>query len=533
MQMPPPPLRAHRWAELMLDLPLWRQRGLLMGAGVAAALALPPVHFIPLLWIAVPILLLLLGQAETMRRAFAVGWWFGFGHFSLGLYWIAHAFLVEPLRYGWMIPFALTALGAGMGVFIGLTTLLTHAVARRSPLARVLALAALWVAVEWLRSWVFTGFPWNLIGTVWVPFDAVLQSAAWIGTYGLSLVTLAAAGLPLLLLDERGRRGGLATALGLLVLAGLGGGGALRLAGDPLASGPAAMVPGVRLRLVQPDIPQALKWVSGMRIEHLRRYIELSRSPGFEQVTHVIWGETAVPYYLGTDDAARAAVATAAPPGGIVITGAPRRTPIGTLPLRFWNSLFAVDSQGQVVASYDKVHLVPFGEYMPLRALIPSWLNALAADGGDFSAGNVHTTLDIPGAPPADPLICYEIIFPGEVVGPGARPGWIVNLTNDAWFGLSFGPYQHFASARLRAVEEGIPVVRVANTGISAVTDGFGRVVASLGLEASGFVDSDLPVALPPTAYSRWGALIPLGMGLLLVTIGAMLERQRKRSPVP
>ena len=500
MRIPPSPTGPHLWAAAVLALPSWRRRGLL-------------------------VLLLLLGRADGWRRAFATGWWFGLGHFSLGLYWVAHAFLVDPLRHGWMIPFALTALGAGMGLFTGLTTLLAYGAARRGALARVLALAAAWTFVEWLRSWVFTGFPWNLLGTVWMPLDAMLQPAAWIGTYGLSLVTVAAAGLPVLVLEEdRARRGAVATVLGLLVLAGLGAGGGWRLAEATTES-----VPDVRLRLVQPDIPQNVKWADGMRTDHLRRQIEMSRSPGFDRVTHVVWAETAVPYYLDVDQNARAAVALAAPMNGVLITGAPRRTPIGAASLEVWNSLFAVDAQGGIVASYDKVHLVPFGEYMPLRALLPPAIEKLTAGSVDFSFGASRTTLDIPGAPPASPLICYEIIFPDEVVGPAARPGWIVNLTNDGWFGLSSGPYQHFATARLRAVEEGLPVVRVANTGISAVVDGYGRVVTRIGLGESGFADSDLPVALQPTAYSRWGALVSLALAGVLATIAAAMEQVRRR----
>lgn len=525
MLMSPPPTHARRWAASLPALSPWRRRGVLVAAGMAAALALPPVHLIPLLWLALPVLLLLLGRAQNRRHAFATGWWFGLGHFSLGLYWVAHAFLVDPLRHGWMIPFALTALGAGMGLFTGLTTLLAHALAWRSPLARVLALAAAWTVVEWLRSWLFTGFPWNLLGTAWMPLDAMLQPAAWIGTYGLTLITMAVAGMPLLLLEERGRRGVVATGLALLALAALASAGAMRL-----ADGTSATVPGVRLRLVQPDIPQALKWADGMRVDHLRRQIELSRSPGFDQITHVVWAETAVPYYLDADDSARAAVSMAAPPGGALIAGAPRRTPIGAARTEVWNSLFAVDDQGRIVASYDKVHLVPFGEYMPLRGLIPPSIEKMTAGSIDFSFGTARTTLALPGAPPASPLICYEIIFPDEVVGPGQRPGWIVNLTNDGWFGLSAGPYQHFASARLRAVEEGLPVVRVANTGISAVIDGYGRVLTRLGLGAADIADSDLPVALPPTPYARWGALLSLALAGLASAVAAAVEGARRRS---
>jgi apolipoprotein N-acyltransferase len=521
----PPPLEVTRpWADRLLDLAPWPRRLTLVAAGAAAALALPPTHVVPLLWVAFPVLLGLLGRADTWRRAFATGWWFGLGHFALGLYWVAEAFLVDPWRHGWMIPFALSALGAGMGLFVGLSTLLAHGLAPRRPVARALALAAAWTAVEWLRSWLFTGFPWNLMGTVWMPLDGMLQSAAWIGAYGLSLVTVAAAGLPVLTLE--GRRGVTVPLAGIAALAALAGAGAMRL-----PHGAAATEPGVRLRLVQPAIEQSLKWADGMRVDHVRRQIDLSRSAGFEGITHVIWAETAVPFYLDADANARNAVAMAAPPGGVLIAGAPRRTPLGASPLELWNSLFVIDGQGRIVASYDKVHLVPFGEYMPLRALLPPSIEKLTAGSIDFSGGTARTTLQVPGAPPVDPLVCYEIIFPDEVVGAGQRPGWIVNLTNDGWFGISSGPYQHFAAARLRAVEQGVPVVRVANTGISAVVDGYGRVVTQLGLGREGFIDSDLPAALQPTPYARWGALIPLILAALVAALAVAVEHMSGRSP--
>lgn len=521
MEMPLPPTALRFGAERILALTPGRRRGVLVLAGALAALALPPVHAIPLLWLALPLLLLLLGRAPDGRRAFATGWWFGVGFFIVGLYWIAHAFLVNPWRHAWLIPFALGALGAGLGLFTGVSTWAAWRLAPRRPLARVLALAATWTLLEWVRSWLFTGFPWNLLATVWMPLDVMLQPAAWIGAFGLSLATVLAAGLPVLLLE--GRRGLPALAASAALLAGLGGWGALRLDGAS-----AGMVADVRLRLVQPAIEQASKWARDRRLEHVQQQITLSRAEGFDKITHVIWAETSVPYYVDADVNARVAVATAAPPGGVVIVGAARRTPIGQDPVAVWNSLFAVDSQGSIVAAYDKVHLVPFGEYMPLRAIVPAGIEKMTDGSIDFSFGEGRTTLPLPGAPSISPLICYEIIFPGEVLGPGERPGWIVNLTNDGWFGISSGPYQHFAAARLRAVEEGLPVIRVANTGISAVIDSHGRVRARLGLGERGFVDSDLPQALPPTAYARWGAAVPLLLVVLAALAGGIAARWRR-----
>ncbi len=490
---------------------------MLAGAGAATALALPPLHIVPVLWLSFPILLWLMEADARPRGAFLAGWVFGIGHFAAGLYWVSHALLVEPWRHGWLIPLAVGGFGVGLGVFTGLTAL---AARYASPgLARILAFAAAWTLAEWVRSWLFTGFPWNLMGTVWMPLDSMLQSAAWIGTYGLGFLTVAAASLPAALVTMPRRRAVPAMLAGLLALGLVWAAGTARL-----AQADARQVPGVRLRLVQAGIPQALKWRDDMRRAHVADQIALSRSPGFADVTHVIWPETAAPYFLDLDGPQRAMVAEAAPPDGALITGAPRRTPPGT-PFQVWNSLFAIDSTGRVLATYDKVHLVPFGEYIPLRSIIPAGIEKLTVGSVDFSAGAERVTASVPGAPPFSPLICYEIIFPGAAVGDGQRPGWIVNLTNDGWFGISSGPYQHFASARMRAIEEGLPVVRVANTGISAVIDAYGRVLGSIPLGGRGILDSGLPASLNSTPIARSGMLIPLGISALAYVLCVAASR--------
>jgi apolipoprotein N-acyltransferase len=279
-------------------------------------------------------------------------------------------------------------------------------------------------------------------------------------------------------------------------------------------------VAGVRLRLVQGNIPQTLKWVAGRREETFTRYIDLTRGPGFDRITHAVWPETAIDYRLITDYSAvriegerRARLASAVPRGGALILGAIRDS--GG---RWYNSVHVVGPQGTALATYDKHHLVPFGEYVPLRGLLRHLgVEQLAHGIGDYSAGTGPETLAVPGAPPVGPLICYEAIFPGDVVGT-PRPGWMVNVTNDAWFGLTSGPYQHFASARLRAVEEGLPLVRAANTGITAVVDAYGRVTARLPIMTTGVLDAALPRAtIQPTLYARFGDLSLL---LLLVAGG-------------
>ncbi|MDR3440424.1 apolipoprotein N-acyltransferase [Telmatospirillum sp.] len=495
----------------------WHRRGMAMLLGILAALALPPLYVLPVLWVSFPGLVWLLDGAGRQRRAFADGWWFGFGHFSAGLYWIAYALLVDPVRFGWMVPFAVCGLGGLLGVFTGTATWVAFRWSRPG-LARIALLAAAWVFLEWVRSWILTGFPWNLLGSVWLVWLPVAQFAAIAGSYGLSLLTVLVGAAPALLLDPR-RLHRLAAPGILILLLAIGAWGTVRLHGGPLPS-----VPGVRLRLVQANIEQTLKWNPEMLAQHFRLHLELTQSAGWDKITDVIWPETATPYLLDEDAVARRLIAQVTPPGGLLITGALRRTGPGVKPFRIWNSLQAVDGQGEVVGTYDKAHLVPFGEYVPLHDVLP--LARLTAVAQDISAGPGVSSIDLPGLPTAGPLICYEVIFPGEVVDKAHRPAWLLNVTNDGWFGISAGPHQHFAAARLRAIEEGVPLVRAANTGISAVVDSFGRVAAELPLGTQGVLDADLPKAFPGIlSYARYGNTVPLILVLVVAFCAVMASR--------
>ncbi len=511
-----------QWCELLMTAEGLRSRGMAVFFGVLATAALPPLQLVPLLVPALTGLIWLIGAASSRRAAFAIGWWFGVGHFASGLYWISIALLVDAARFAWMIPFTVFGLSAFFALFTGFATWVAVVVSPPG-VGRVLALAAAWTFQEWLRSWLLTGFPWNLLATVWVPVDSVLQSAALFGPYGLGLLTVWAAASPSLLtqpgISSRWRIW-LGTGLPVTLFLLLAIVGTIRL-----GNADDNRVEGVRLRLVQPAIPQQLKWQDDMRERHLAAHLALSATPATPPPTHVIWSETAVPFFLASDTPARELVASVAPEGGLVITGAPRggREPDGLA--HVWNSLLAIDRNARVVGSYDKFHLVPFGEYVPFRGLIG--LSKITAGRVDFSSGPGPRTLQLPGLPPVSPLICYEIIFPGDVVAAGDRPAWILNLTNDGWFGHSAGPYQHFAAARLRAVEEGLPVVRVANTGISGVIDGYGRVTARLGLGVAGYLDADLPIALPAPMFARFGNLLTAGF-ILLASGGALFQYRRR-----
>ncbi|HEX3498918.1 MAG TPA: apolipoprotein N-acyltransferase [Stellaceae bacterium] len=518
-----------RFATWAGSLTGWRRHGLAALLGVLAAAALPPVDLVPLLVVSFSGLVWLASGVTGRREAFALGWSFGFGFFLAGFYWIALALLVDIATYWWLLPPALVALPVFFGIFSGLALLAYEAIGARGFLSRPCALGVAWTACEWLRGHILTGFPWNLVGYAWSGgfpgAGTVLQTTATTGIYGLSLLTVIIAALPASLGDPllgaaRPWRRLAPAGAALLLVAALAGAGAIRLAGAG-----DAMVPDIRLRLVQPSIAQNLKWDAQERESNFQRLLTLSAGPGHDQVTDVIWPEAAATFYLNRDPARRAAIATVVPRGGLLITGALRTEPPPEAPLHAWNSLVALDDTGAIRGNYDKFHLVPFGEYMPLRSLSP--IPAIANDGVDFAAGPGPRTLDLPGLPPVGMLICYEVIFPGEVSDPAHRPAWLLNVTNDAWYGFSSGPFQHFAIARVRAIEEGLPLVRSANNGISGVIDAYGRVVRRLGLDDIGVVDSGLPVGLAqPPLYARLGDWV---LVILMLAASLPLLRRRRR----
>ena len=498
----------------------WRRFAMAFGFGVLAATALPPLHAIPVLLVSFTGLIWQLDAAVSRRTGFALGWWFGVGFFAAGLYWIAHALLTDPARFGWLIPFAIGGLSAGLAVFSGLATLLTG-MSRASRSGRVFIFAAAWTAMEWLRGAVLTGFPWNPLGNVWTVSIPMMQVAAFTGVFGLSLLTVFAAGAPAGLADS-GRRRWIPIGAAAVALAVLWAGGSARLAGAEIN-----VVPDVLIRIVQPNIAQRQKWRDGQRVAQVAKQVRLSAraQPIGSRITHIVWPETAVPYFLAQAPDLRQAIARIVPPGGLLITGT-LRTTLPKRPYKLWNALQAVDQAGQIVASYDKFHLVPFGEYFPLRSILG--FAKITAGSTDFSSGPGPRTLRLAGLPPVSPLICYEAIFPGEVTDRLDRPGWLLNVTNDAWFGVSSGPYQHFASAQLRAVEEGLPLVRAANGGVSGVVDPYGRITARLGLDVEGVIDGTLPVALTDrTRFAKWGHGPVAVLVVLMVVCGLALRENR------
>ena len=481
--------------------------------GLFAATALPPFYLLPALLVAVPGLLVLIGTAPGPFTAARRGFWFGFGHHILGLYWITEAILLESARYWWFVPIAVPALSALLALFIAVPCGAARLVRPGWP--RVATLAGVWTFSEFARQFIGTGFPWNPWGSVWAlpgfAGDVMIQPAAWIGTPGLTLFTVLLAALPVL-----GWRGWAAGGLTLAVWAGAG---LWRIsAPEPPPTGAVAV-------LVQGNVFQSQKWDRATAMTTFRRYLSLSAegvAAAGARPSVVIWPETASVFLLQSDQGAREAIAQAiAPARGAIIgsltfrNGTPSNAP-GNEP---FNSMVALRPDGSVAGIYDKWHLVPFGEYAP------SWVPlAIQLVPGQFGFGRGPATLRIPGLPPFGGLICYEAIFPAEVVDEADRPDWMVNITNDAWFGNSTGPRQHLVAARMRTVEEGLPLMRAANTGITAGFDARGHELGRLPMRIPGELTLPIPGKRPSTAFSRWGLVMP---GLLACAlVGAALIRR-------
>ncbi|HSH63790.1 apolipoprotein N-acyltransferase [Methyloceanibacter sp.] len=499
----------------------WRRAMFTVVAGALSVLAFAPVHAWPILFLTFGALVFLLdgchahhaSLAPRLKCAALIGFRFGFGFFFAGLYWIAEAFLVEPWRHAWLLPFVMTAMPGGMALFFAAACAL--AIAMWLPgVGRIFALAIAFGLAEFARGHVLTGLPWNLLGYALLGTLPFMQLAALLGVYALSLIAVLLFASPASFFAPAGS--GLAgrwpsAALAALMLAALGLGyvwGEQRLASAEVAD------TGVRVRIVQANVDQADKWRPENSEEIFTSYLDLTRSGGLDAIDLVVWPETAVPFLLADARDALALIGDVLPQETSLLVGSARLVEEGDAQgglaaRRIYNSLLVVDDKGAVLDAYDKRHLVPFGEYLPFQDFLES-LGFMQMTGvrGGFSEGAGSLLLNVPGAPQARPLICYEIIFPDEIASRTERPGWLLNLTNDAWFGSSAGPYQHFHQARVRAVEQGLPLVRGANTGISAEVDPYGRILAEIGLGESGVADANLPHAIAPTLFVQFGSIL-------------------------
>jgi apolipoprotein N-acyltransferase len=486
----------------------WRRRSIAFIAGAVSALAMAPFNAWPVLFLTFPVLVLLIDGIASrgwngLIAAADIGWWFGFGYFLAGLYWLGYAFLVDAATFGWLLPFAVLGLPAILAIYTALGVVLARLLWQRGA-TRILALAVCLTAMEWLRGHAFTGFPWNAFGYALAEPLALAQAASVFGLWGLTFMAIAVCASPATLIDQdaKKRRPLLPFALAALTLAALAGFGAVRLMLTPTQ-----LVDGVHLRIMQPNLQQDVRFNYAAKQEVVERYLALSARPGLDQVTHLIWPESPFPFFLTREADAFAQIAQGLPQNTFLFTGAMRLAdPDNPAQSGVYNSIYVIDHQASIRAVYDKVHLVPFGEYLPFEDLLERiGLQTLTEQRGGFLAGDRHRLITVPGAPSALPLICYEIIFPGELRSSEERPGWIVNVTNDGWFGNSSGPYQHLQQARVTAIEQGLPLVRAANTGISAVVDPVGRIVGFLPLASEGVLDAPLPRSIGAPIYARFG----------------------------
>ncbi|PVE24740.1 apolipoprotein N-acyltransferase [Microvirga sp. KLBC 81] len=519
----------------------WRRWIFSFAAGALGALAMPPFGFLPALALSLtPAVWLIDGAGKAgpsrwapLKSAALIGWFWGFGYFVAGLWWLGAAFLVEADQFAWALPFGVLGLPALLAFF----TAFGFALARLLWLpdaSRVFALAFGLSVSEWLRGHLFTGFPWNNPGMALGQNLWLMQSASLVGLYGLSFLAIAICASPALTVTGRTARErwavpSLAAAL-LLAMAAFGF--------WRVPSGPTATVENVRLRIMQPNLPQDAKFNPRNRDPIMRRYLTLSASTGRDgqtaaDATHIIWPESAFPFLLHRDPASLAQIGGLLEPGSVLITGAARMDePLpGEAVGKFYNAIQVIDDRGTILGSYDKVHLVPFGEYVPkfLDTLIKAvGLRQFVHIPGGFEPSEKRRLLSVPGLPPVAASICYEAIFPGEILPEGARPNLILNVTNDGWFGQTTGPYQHFAQARLRSVEEGLPLVRAANTGISAIVDPYGRIVDRLPLGVEGIIDAKLPVAVKANLSAKTSRFSLTAM--LVICLMALIVRRKQRA---
>ncbi|MEX1235469.1 MAG: apolipoprotein N-acyltransferase [Roseovarius sp.] len=502
----------------MPDMPSrgWRGNALLAAVtfalGVVAALGQAPWSLWPVSLIAFAGLYGVFSGARTWRRAGWLGLAGGAGYFALALSWIVEPFLVDVARHGWMAPFALVFSAAGFALFWAGGQALARALVPQGGRCAALAWVAALTACEALRGWAFTGFPWAQPGHGWIA-TPMLQWSSIGGALPLTAVMLGAgAGAWHLVMGRRAEGAG-----ALLIVAALYGLGPM-LGGAP-AAGPGAPV----IRLVQPNVPQEQKWDPAYMDFHFDR--QMGYTAAGEVPDLFVWPETALPVLLNRADAVLDDIAVVAR-GAPVVLGVQRAEDS-----RYFNSLLLLDGQGRQAALYDKHHLVPFGEYMPLGNLMARFgIRGLAQQGGyGYSGGPGPELMDMGALGRAVPLICYEGVFARDVAGVPGRADFLLLVTNDAWFGEVSGPYQHLAQAQLRSAEQGLPMIRAANTGVSAIIDGTGRITAQIPLGQAGYLDAALPPPLPPTIYARTGDWPALLLLALMLAVPAALHRGRLR----
>lgn len=513
----------------------WRRALVAFLAGAFLVLSAAPFDFFAAGFVSFPVLVWLLdgavpdrpgGRLRHLVPAFFVGWWFGFGYFVVGLWWVGMAMLVDAGNYAWAIPIAVVLLPAILALFYGFAASLAR-VAWSDGMGRVLALAAAFAIAEWLRTFVFTGFPWNPVGYAAMPIPLLMQSVGAVGTVGMNTLVVVVFAMPALLAGRRHRRSGLVVATALIAAhAGYGYFALSRPRGEPVSTLP--------VRIVQPAIDQARKIDRQARDEIFSTLLALSGQPaetGAPPPALIVWPETSVPFIFAERPESLTAIAELLADGQTLMAGAVRAEEgSGGDRTRYYNSIVEIDAVGEITGAVDKVHLVPGGEYLPLEGLFGQFgIDRIVAIPVSFAPGAGRRTLAAPGGLTAAAFVCYEMIFPDLVAEGVGAADLIVTVTNDGWFGDTPGPYQHLRQAQIRAVETGKPVVRAANTGISAVIDERGRILDALAIDARGTLDFAVAIhepakhAVPPRIAGFFLLLLAATMAL------AMRSRPRHR----
>ncbi|MEZ5852093.1 MAG: apolipoprotein N-acyltransferase [Hyphomicrobiaceae bacterium] len=547
------PTAGARVAARLAALSPWQRHLLAVIAGALSTLAMAPFHAFPILMLTLPVLVLLIDDATAFRhaatgaglrrRAFLAGWMFTFGYHLVGLFWIGEAFLVEAEKFAALMPFAVTAMPAGLALFGGLATA-TAASFWRPGFGRIVALALTLSAAEWLRGHVLTGFPWNILGYALTYPGPALQTAGLVGIYGLTLLTPLLMCLPAFIVLEAGPDVPRKRVWGAAVVAAVGPQIVLMGIGMAVAwaTPQLPVTKSVRVRIVQPSIIQRDKWRPEHQSRIFQAHLDLSQRTAkgekddARSVDLIVWPEAAMPFLPLRSPAALAAIGRMLPQGSVLATGALRMEG-GPAPgtRRVFNSLLLLGAGGRLLAAYDKIHLVPFGEYLPFQTTLESiGLEQLVQMRGGFASGPAPRPLiALAGLPAFAPLICYEAIFPASLVQGRERPAVLLNVTNDGWFGNTTGPRQHLHQARVRAAEEGLPLIRAANNGISAIIDANGRIVASLGMDAVGTVDGTVPPPRRPTPYAMLGDSLFFASWLVLFMFFATHARRARQRETP
>lgn len=514
----------------------WRRALVAFLAGALAVLAQAPYDFFAVCFVSFPLLVWLLdgatgeasdGFLRRLRPAFAVGWWFGFGYFLAGLWWVGSALLVEADSFAWALPFAVVGIPLALAFFYGFAAVVARLL-WSNDIGRIAALAFGFALAEWLRGFLFTGFPWNAVGYAAMPMPLLMQSVSVTGMVGMNALAVFVFALPALLAARQHLR--LGAALLVVLVAAHAGFGYIRLAAPER---PAAHT--LDARIVQPAVDLTEKWDASVRDRIFATMMGLSAKapePDHNRPQLILWPETSVPFLFTERPDALPAIGEMLGDGQMLVAGVVREEGGSAARSRYYNSVVAIDDRGEIVDAVDKVHLVPFGEYLPFADLLGRFgLEQLVAGPMTFAAGNERHPITLPGGIRALPFICYEVIFSDLVAVDATSAELIVNVTNDAWFGDTPGPYQHFRQAQIRAVENGVPLLRAANNGISAVVDPRGRIVDALAIDARGAIDVRVPIsnqAIVSSSQRRINGM--LIMFLLAVAACILNVRQRLRA---